>query len=480
MSHGKAIAKNAAWLMIATTAQKIIAFLSFTVIARLVGVEVTGQYFFVISISSVFVVLTDLGLTPVVIREMAQNEERGLGVFKRALQAKRVLIPIAILAAIAYGLTVGMSETLFIALLCACFVMSADALTLVWYGFIRGKRQLRFEALGMLCTQLVAALISITMAVMHGGVIGLAIGLASGSAFNLLWSRWKARQLGVHLESVSVWSWKDVMKAALPFAIAGLCVKVYSYVDTLMLRQIWGEVAVGYYAVAYKVTYAFQFLPLAFVAALYPGMSAAYASKERGALQGILEGSLRLMMLIAAPLAALLSAFSSVVILRVYGAQYAGSILPLAILPWVLIPIFVDFPIGSLLNATHRAIQKTTAMFITMIVNVIGNAILVPLYGPSGAAWSGVISFWCLVCIGIWFIRKDLSSLFFLVSLFMRGLLVAGLLWLFVVKALAPFMLPLQVVGAGLMALVLVIVFRLLQWQDIVQVRGWFTRRNTV
>lgn len=478
MSHGKAIAKNAAWLMGATTAQKIIAFLSFTVIARLVGVQVTGQYFFVISVTSVFVILTDLGLTPVVIREMAQDEEKAQGVFTRALQAKLGLIPLSILATLFYGWRAGMSSTMFLALLCACFVMSADAMTLVWYGMIRGKRQLRYEALGLFLTQSVTASVSITMALLHRGIIGLVIGLCSGSAFNLFWSISRARRLGILMNAAEPWPWKQVARAAAPFAIAGLCVKIYSYVDTLLLRQIWGEVAVGYYAIAYKVTYAFQFLPLAFAAALYPGMSA--AAKDKAALQDILEGSMRLMMLVAAPLAALLSAFASSIVLIVYGKQYAGSVAPMMILPWVLFPIFLDFPVGSLLNATHRAAQKTTAMFITMIINVIANVILVPRLGPSGAAWSGILSFFSLALIGIWFVRRDVSSMRFIVSLVLRSAAVSGVLWFAVTMTHGYLPLLLQIMAAGVLTIILLLVFQLLRREDLLRIRGWFTRSASV
>ena len=478
MSHGKTIAKNAAWLMGAMTAQKVIAFLSFTIVARLVGVQVTGEYFFVISITSVFVILTDLGLTPVIIREMAQNEESGNGVFVRALQAKIGLIPLAIIATILYGFFAGMSSTLFLALLCACFVMSTDAVTLVWYGMLRGKRELRYEALGLFLTQAVTAMISVTMALMHQGVIGLVLGLCAGSAFNVTWSIWHARRMGIRCTSSQDWAWKDVIRAAAPFALAGLCVKIYSYVDTLLLRQIWGEVAVGYYAVAYKVTYAFQFLPLAFVAALYPGMSA--AAKEKVQLQTILEGSLRLMMLVAAPLSALLSAFAPTIVRFVYGDQYQGSIAPLIILPWVLIPIFVDFPVGSLLNATHRAMKKTTAMFVTMVVNVVANIILVPRFGPSGSAWAGVMGFVCLVLVGIWFIRHDLSGIRFILSLFIRGLSLAGILW-FSIRFSQPYLpLFLELVFASFLTLFLLILFRFLRREDFIQLQEWFRLRKTV
>ncbi|MFA6429003.1 MAG: flippase [Patescibacteria group bacterium] len=473
MNHGTQIAKNAAWLMAATTGQKIIAFLVFTLIARWVGVEITGRYFFAVSVTSVFVILTDLGMTPVVIRELAADAERGLCALKRALIAKAFLIPLTVALTMTYALLTQGSTQDWVAIGLACFVMSADAVSLIWYGAIRGKRQLRYEALGMFVGQFLTAIVSLTAAgLLHAGVNGLIVALMAGSFWNVGWSIWRAKKLGVHVAGLTPWPWKDLFIAALPFALAGIFVKVYSYVDTLLLKQFHDATAVGYYAIAYKVTYAFQFMPLAFVAALYPGLSAVHASGDREGLKRVVQGSLRLMIVIAAPLSAALSAFSVRVIPLVYGEAYRGSVVVLGVLAWVLIPIFLDFPIGSLLNATHRAGKKTMAMGITMVVNVVANILLVPTHGPIGAAWAGFLSFWVLFFVGVWFVRHDLDLAWF-ARLFGKGLLTAVFVWLAILYPFASLSLPVAILLAMALALGLLIGLGLVGKEDMAFVRSW-------
>jgi len=149
MSSGAQVAKNAAWLIAATTAQKVVSFLSFSIVARVVGPETMGIFFFAISITSIFVTFTDLGLTPVLIREMASDEKSGRAFLGKALHLKFVLIPTAVLGVLLYGWVTGLSGMTYLAVALACFVMSTDALSLLWYGVIRGRRLLRFEAMGM-------------------------------------------------------------------------------------------------------------------------------------------------------------------------------------------------------------------------------------------------------------------------------------------------------------------------------------------
>ena len=476
MSHAKKIAENAAWLMVATAGQKAVTFVAFTAVARLVGAQITGEYFFAVSITSIFVTLGDLGLTPVVIRELAADEARGRATFARALRIKALLVPFATFGAIFYAwITQVDAATLFAVGLAAVFVMATDSTSLIWYAALRGRRELRFEAMGMFVGQCLTAVFGITAAYLGWGVIGLICALAVGSLWNVGWSIRKVYGLKIGPVARNMPRFRDLMQLAIPFALAGIFVKIYSYVDSLMLRHWHGSVAVGQYAVAYKLTYALQFLPLTFVAALYPGMSNA-AANDKKALKPLLEGSLRLMLLASVPLATLLSVLAPRLIPLLYGEDFSGAILPLQILPWVLIPIFLDFPIGSLLNATRRAGKKTTAMGITMVVNVIANFWLVPTYGPTGAAIAGVISFWVLFLVGWGFVRKEVGN-GWLAWLLVRGLGAAAITWCLVTWLTVPMLTAFAILFAVALMMVCAFVFQLLTLSDVVMVWRWLQSR---
>lgn len=476
MSHAKSIAQNAAWLMFATTAQKAISFVTFIVIARLVDVAVTGEFFFAVSITSIFVTIADLGLTPVLIREMAANEKRGRAAFARAMIAKAFLLPLTAGLAIGYAWLINVRGDVFMAVvISALFVMAADATSVMWYGAIRGRRELRYEAAGMFLGQILTATIGISAAYLGFGVVGLVWGLAAASLWNVGWSVYQVWRLGLWPKGASQWSWLELARMAAPFAMAGIFVKIYSYVDSQVLNAVHGAVAVGQYAVAYKLTYALQFMPMVFVAALYPGLSHA-AEHDKGAIPGIMKGSQRLMLLAAVPMTALLSALSGRLIYLLYGAKYAGSIPTLLVLPWVLIPIFLDFPIGSLLNSTRRAHLKTAAMGIAMVINVILNFILVPPYGPVGAAWAGVVSFWALFFVGWWFARKDMALSWF-GPLFLRALGAALVTWSAITYFIPPMTNVFAFVFAVAVAIAALFLFGLLTTRDILVAITWLRRR---
>lgn len=477
MSHAKQIAGNAAWLMAATVIQKAVAFLSFFFVARWSGPSTTGSYFYAVAITSVFVVLADLGLTPVVIREYASQPERGRRFAKAALAAKMGLVPLAVVISLVYAFFRGSDPSVMLSVAIACGVMSADACSLLLYGVLRGSQKLRFEAVGMLTTQIITAVVAMASAwFLRGNVQALVFALLCGSVWNLAWAWVHVRKLDWRRDD---WSRADLlamMHLAIPFALAGIFVKIYSYVDTLFLEAYWPKAEVGHYAVAYKLTYAFQFLPLTFVAALYPGLSAMYAKGDKVALQRALHGSLRLMMLISVPIAVGLSAFCDLIPV-LFGSSYRAAVPVLHVLSWVLIPIFWDFPIGSLLNATHRARLKTASMGIAMVVNVIANAVLVPRYGAVGASYAAVISFVLLGLIGLYLARRDIG-IPWMIRFFLQGWGAAFSLYLILhllVLKISP--IPSLLFGGVAMIGVLA-VWRLLTKDDVMMVWTWIRRKT--
>lgn len=484
MSLGASVARNTVWLMVATTGQKVIAFLAFYLIARLTGPHITGAYFYGVSVTSVFVILSDLGMTPVVIRAIAGGREDGPRLFATVIRAKMLLVPIAVLASLGYGLIMHQTPEIMGTIALACIAMSADALHLVLYGTLRGKQNLKPEALGMLVGQVISAVGAVTAALMHWGPMGLAGALGMGSIWNVIWAGRSAFKYGMNWVTPT---WLDLRRLALeawPFAAAGLAVKVYSYMDSLMIQAYKGTVAVGYYAVAYKMTYAMQFLPLTFTAALYPALSYAYARKQSDEVKKTFNGSLRFMAAIAFPISAGLSAMAPRLIPALYGNAFSGAIPAMEVLPWVLLPIFLDFPVGALLNGSNRAHLKTIAMVGTMVVNALLNALLVPIYGPLGAAWAGVFSFWFLYGIGIVFTYQDAGGLWNIMKPLIRASVGAAGAW-FIWRYVGGFMpLPMAFIFGSSVAVVLAFVVGLVNLQEILfawrQLKNRFIKQDQV
>lgn len=430
------IAKNTIYLTSASVAQKIFSFIYFTLLARFIGVENTGLYITALSFSSLFSVLTDLGLNPVLIREGAKDSQCLAKVLGNILSIKLFLV------AIAYGILnlviylMGYGAELRELILISGLIMVLDSFSLSFYGALRSLQNLRFESIGVAGGQLTTVIVGLAVLFFKGGVMWLLLALASGSLFNALWG------LAALVRSYSLQPrffftpelLKKIICYAAPFALAGIFVKVYSYVDVVMLSKMLGSQYVGWYGVAAKITFAFQFIPMAFAASLYPAMSNFFVH-DKDRLKATFEKGMLYLAMLALPIGAGLIAIADIFVVKVYGASYGPSVLPLQIMATSLIFSFLGFPIGSLLNACHRQNVQTAAMGSTMVLNIVMNLILIPRLGIVGSAFAALAGNFLLMLIGFFWVPKiiimpDRFFWFNLLKVLVSSAIMGVLVWL--------------------------------------------------
>ncbi|MBT5808579.1 flippase [Candidatus Uhrbacteria bacterium] len=401
------LAKNTLYLTIAAVGQKIIAFAYFLFLARIMGPDQTGTYFLATSIAVIYTVIADFGITPVVIREIAKNPEQAVTHVRTAIGTKIPLMVLAVIGAISTGVALGYDPLIVQLIIIASIVLILDSTHLLFYGALRGVQKLQYEAIGIFIGQITTVSLGALVLWLNPSLHLLILALLAGSLVGVIFSATKmvkvlsATALRPRFSKKAT---KMLLKIALPFALAAIFVKIYSYVDSIFISKFFDTTAVGIYAIAYKFTYAFQFLPLAFIAALYPGLSSLVGKDER-ALNKMFNKAMWYMMILAIPITLGIWVVAPELVLLA-GDGYADSAIVLQLLVFVLIPIFLDFPIGSLLNAANRQVTKTTIMGFAMVVNVILNAALIPKIGVLGAAYAAIISFTGMFLAGLYFVNQ--------------------------------------------------------------------------
>ncbi|MBI5222266.1 MAG: oligosaccharide flippase family protein [Candidatus Magasanikbacteria bacterium] len=383
----KSIAHNTAWMTVASVGQKIISFVYFTILARNIGVENTGKYFFALSFTTVFVVFVDLGLNNVLIREGAREKSKLQQYLSSVLFAKiffGVLSYAAVFLAINWmGYPV---ETKYLVYLSGV-TMLFDSLHLSIYGVLRAMGNLKYEALAVAGSQFLTLILGTTFLYLRLPLIYLIAAFTIPSFINVCYASavlyWKYR-----IKLKPRWD-KEVMKffgrIAVPFALAAIFARVYSYADSILLSKLAGDAAVGWYSIPYKITYAFQFIPLALVAALYPKFSEYFANNRQKLALAYGQG-IKYLLLVVMPVALGIGVLARPIVLSLYTAEYLNSVLPLQILLAGLVFSYISFPIGAFLNACNRQATQTFIIFCVMVLNIALNLFLIPRYGVIGAA----------------------------------------------------------------------------------------------
>jgi len=185
--------------------------------------------------------------------------------------------------------------------------------------------------------------------------------------------------------------WKPVLKETLPFAISGISISIYVWIDTIMLSLLKGEEVVGWYNAAYRIVLVLVFIPVIFRSSMFPLMSQFYVSSQEK-LRLYFEKMLKIMIFISLPLGVGTVFISDKVILLVYGRQFIHSIIALQILIWSLVLIFSRCTFECLLESVNRQAVVTKIFIIGTLFNVSANLLLIPKYSYIGAGIVTVIT----------------------------------------------------------------------------------------
>lgn len=393
MVTAKRITANTSSFMVALVIQKLFSFIYFTILARTLGVEGTGQYFFAISFATMFSVLMDVGLTPVLIREVAKDQAGGIKWFNQIFTLK--LFTIFATTLIIFGLDslIFWSDAVRNLIYLTTAIVLIDSFTLLFYGYIRGRQSLKFEAWGTILFQTIVMVMGLSLMQMTNSVFILLTVLFVASLFNLIFSfiilkkKFKLK-FKVYLDKAFI---KKIIAITLPFALAAIFAKLYAYMDTFLLKMFLGDEPVGFYSIAYKITFSLQFIPLAFVAALYPAFSS-YFKDNYERLQRTFIKAFNYLSFIALPITFGIIALAPEIVDKLYTEEFSFSIFPLQILIASIPFLFVNFSLSSFLNATNRQKINTRNLGIVMVLNITMNLIFIPWLGIWGASLASSLS----------------------------------------------------------------------------------------
>ena len=398
------IAKNTAYLTMAFTAQKILSFAYFAFIARFIGNDDSGigKYVFALSFTAIFGMFIDFGMHPVLIREIARDKSKIAAFLSTILTSKIIFGFLAYIVAVGVINFSGKDSLTQELVVLTGIIMILDSFSLSLFGAFRGVQNLRYEALATIIGKVIAIVVGVISLYLGFGIHMLIGAVLCSSIFIFLYALYNViRKL--HIVPKIYFDaklFKQIMKLALPFGIAGLLVNFYGYFDTVLLSFLAGDRYVGWYSVANKLTNALQFIPSAFVAALFPAMSAYFLSSKE-MLARTFERAMFYLMIIAVPISVGSILLAEPIIMKVYGPVFEASIPALKILMLGLPFLFLNFPVGYLLNASNKQTINTINIAITLAASIVLNIFLIQKWNFIGASIANLCTTVLLFSLGL-------------------------------------------------------------------------------
>ena len=170
-------------------------------------------------------------------------------------------------------------------------------------------------------------------------------------------------------------------------------------VDVLLLAFLTNNDEVGLYAAAARLVEGTQFVAWAFNAAMLPWVALTTgAALARGYMLG-----LKLLAAGLIPVGAILACFAGPIVDLLYGDEFAGAALPLALLGCTVALYGLQSFSGTVLIGRDSPGILVRIAGAVVIQNIACNLVAIPLWGADGAAGVALSSSVLMATLTIWF-----------------------------------------------------------------------------
>jgi O-antigen/teichoic acid export membrane protein len=183
-----------------------------------------------------------------------------------------------------------------------------------------------------------------------------------------------------------------LLSSGWPLLLSGAAFFVLFKVDQVMIGKMLGEVQVGFYAAAAKLSEVWYFIPGILCTSLFPAIVNAKATGE-ALYRARLKNFYLLMAGLASTIILPVWLLAKPVILYLFGAEYLPAIPVLKIHIFSALGMFMSYAVTQYLVTENREKVVFFGNFLAMLVNVGLNFWLIPRLGIVGAAVATLVAY---------------------------------------------------------------------------------------
>ena len=432
------VSKNIFWLAISRAVALLLLFLAYQRLFAYLGPFGSGQYQFVLSYVLIFSTVVDFGVQQFMTKSMSEDPINLKKYFHNflAFEFLAALFLYVLLLAIAYFRHY--DPIVFKAVAVTGLGMVANALTYPFLSVMTARQDLKKVALINFLNSLVNISVIFLAVYLKKYIVFLASIQLIFGLLDLALYRWFVRRHLPRPEVIKVFKdfdfsiIKQILVSAWPFALLVGFSAIYNRIDVIIITKLLGYAQTGLYTAAYKFFDLLNFFPASVSHVLFPVLAGLMAQNLMVDVKLTLEKYLRVMIATALPLAVggMILSKQLILLMTKGDSRYLSSVPVLGILVWAVAILFIYIPVNSLIIS-----QLTKfAMIITgvnVIVNILGNLLLIPILGIKAAAIMTVVSEGIQGFFYFYFVRKRITDFAFF-SILWKPALAAGVMGLIV------------------------------------------------
>ncbi len=387
------IVKNISWLLAERILIIILSLLINIYVIRYLGAEDFGKLSYSTSFVGLFLGVSKLGLDDIVVKQLVEKNDQTKAILGSSFVLKVLgsITAIVLISFTIFKVNLDSSIQTMTILIGIGLIFSAfDVIELSFQSKVASQDIARIKMI-----QFVISCLLRYLAVVFRLPLIIFAGLIVFDSFIK-----SLGFVGVYLKKFdSNWPWKMtsswlwyLLRQSYPLIISAVMVTIYFKIDQIMLGNLLGNKAVGYYAVAVRLSELWYFIPVAVCASLFPSILVA---KNRSSRSYIFKLQLLydLVAWLAILIAIAMTFLSQPLIILLVGESYrvSGQILMIHI--WASLFVFLGLAGHQWLIAENFTAFSSLTTFLGAASNVILNFFLIPKYEGIGAAIATIIAY---------------------------------------------------------------------------------------
>ena len=338
---GKKIVSNSVILLFSLVSARMLRFILVIFSARILGDVDYGKFSFAIAFTSLFLILIDVGVHQLLVRELARKPEKIKEYLGNTLTIKIVLafVTLALISAIV-NLTDKPKEVILTVMIIGGFqvVFSfTEYLKAVFQAF----QKMIYDAIATILLALLTVGFGIAALVTNGSFIDLALMYFLSSIITLAVCIIITHRKFAPIKLNFDWSLiRFFLKEGFPFGILHFFSMVYIYISTVILSFLVNDEVVGWYNASYRLIFIMLFIPQATMKAIFPVLSK-YHENAINQFKRLFEKAFKAMFVVGVSMAFSFYLLADRIILLVYGSEYVNAAQIIKVMVWSAAFVFM-------------------------------------------------------------------------------------------------------------------------------------------
>lgn len=408
--------RNSAFSLLSLVARFVGNTAIFVVIARLPGIDVSdfGQLTYAVALASLFIMFSQFGLLPLLVRDVAANRSLLTKLTPSIFSLRIALSLVGLSLMFTYVHLTDMDNQALLVCLIMAIALYVGSFSTDIQALFQSQERMHLEMLGTIFENGILLTIAILAFFYHPDIIQISyIFLIVKSVTFIVNYVICGRTIIWIIPKVDFAHWLKLISKATPFAVMAVVAAGIVLLDTVLLRELApgdADSAVGIYQAAVRLFLIPMLLPAIVLKVFLPQFSRMHGQRGSGLVRDL--GRVNHILLTLGLLIGLVTVFrGSDLILLLYGEKYANAGPLLQVFGVVIIMRF-----GAAYNLyftiRDRLWFRMLSAILALVSIVLFDYLLIPKYGVMGAAYASIIAhsiFWTCYLVALYLAERTLA-----------------------------------------------------------------------